>query len=441
MAIALNNTLTKIASVTLGTGQTTVSFTAIPATYTDLVVKFSISTASINCYARFNNSASALYSLQTLRGSGTTADNYVTGASQTEIYFAGCPVTDTFSSSEFYITNYTAATQKSFFLNTVNEANVAAAYMNQLSGSWDSAAAITQIDIVCAAGMSQYSSATLYGVNPVKTQALATGGDIVVNDGTYWYHAFLASGTFRPTVSLSCDVLTIAGGGAGGPNLHGAGGGAGGLVYVTGQSLSAATNYTATVGAGGTSTALNPTPGGNGTNSQFGSVTAAVGGGGGGTLNGTPANGGSGGGGMYNPAGLFGTGTAGQGNNGGIGAGGPSYGAGGGGGAGAVGTAGDATNGRGNGGIGVLTYSSWATATGTGDGGYYAGGGGGSSYVSGSGSPGIGGLGGGSNGSTATATAAMVNTGGGGGGSERASGTGYGGTGGSGIIIIRYAMA
>lgn len=454
MPTALNNTLTKLASVTLGTGQTTISFTAIPQTYTDLVVKFSINSASNNQYIRFNNSSAAIYQLNTLRGNGATADNFVSGANQTELYFMASGIAaDTFGSAELYIANYTSAIFKSCFLNAVGEANTATVYSNQIASSWNSTSAINQIDIVCASGLGQYSSATLYGINPVKTQALATGGDIVTNDGTYWYHAFLASGTFRPSTALSADLLVIAGGGGGGAG-KGGGGGAGGVCNLSSGSFAANTNYSAVIGAGGAGGNFSGAPRGtNGSDTTFFGITGN-GGGGGASDYAAPNNngltGGSGGG--ATRAGTVGAanqgtsgGATGFGFAGGLGINTNPYAGGGGGGSGGAGSAAQSTV-AGGGGVGKSTWSSWLIPTGTGVDGFIAGGGGGAAYGSGidvlGGQGGMGGGGAGGNYltslSTNPGTAGVVNTGSGGGGGAD---SGLGGAGGSGIVIIRYAMA
>jgi hypothetical protein len=258
-------------------------------------------------------------------------------------------------------------------------------------------------------------------------------GGTVNTDGTYWYHTFTGSGTFTPTQSLTADILVVAGGG-GSNNDSPGGGGAGGLLTFTSQSLTA-TNYTCTVGSGGAYAT-------NGDNSQFGSLTACVGGGRGGGNAGAVGNGGSGGGGTGGGTITAGTGTSGQGNNGGAGysAGSP-YGGGGGGGAGAAGNAGRSTS-DGAGGVGatssLINAMGAATSTGQLSGGnyYYAGGGGGNGGLS---TAGVGGLGGGGTGQsvgTTTSTNGTANTGGGAGGGNVTQAR----TGGSGIIIIRYAV-
>ena len=262
--------------------------------------------------------------------------------------------------------------------------------------------------------------------------------------------------TDPPTFNV--NYLVVGGGGAGGSGYRSGGGGAGALRTTYGSSngggsamdsvfsAELSTNYTVTVGAGGTYNS--EANGSNGSNSVFGSITAIGGGGGGGPYavdsDGSNSTGGSGGGGGgYN--GDFGEGgTSGTyGYNGGDGISGPQCG-GGGGGAGAVGKAAtaystDSTGGNGGDGIEV---SITGTAT------YYAGGGSGGNYGTGNKTqPGLGGGGAGGSdytGSYTDAYSGTDNTGGGGGGSSNGTvggSTTQGGAGGSGIVVLRYSNA
>lgn len=234
----------------------------------------------------------------------------------------------------------------------------------------------------------------------------------------------------NPTPTV--EYLVVAGGGGGG--TCGGGGGAGGYRTATQFPVSFGVPIVVTVGAGGTATAGGSTPGVNGSNSVFDSITAIGGGGGASNMSPNAPNGGGSGGGAASAGtgGTGGTGTAGQGNNGGANyASAAKFGGGGGGGAGAAGQNGTISKG-GDGGIGLQSSIS-GTAT------YYAGGGGGGSQQNGGG--GAGGLGGGSSGTgnSSTPTAATANLGGGGGGSGYTTGYTLGGTGGSGVVIIRYS--
>jgi hypothetical protein len=426
-----------------------ITFSNIPQTYTDLKIVYSVRSSVIynEVHFRFNGSSSG-YSALILNGNGTTTTSYTEGS--TEIHGAlSIPsgyTSSTFASGEIYIPNYTASVYKSVSIDSVQENNATLANAQLVAALWSNTTAITSINFFPAtetgtlvAGSTFY----LYGISNVTSGSKATGG-IVSSDGTYWYHMFPYSGTFTPTTAISADVLCIAGGGSGG-TFSGGGGGAGGLVYSASQSLTA-TAYTATIGSGG---AISTGGAGfQGTNSNLTggalSLTAAVGGGGGAGYNGGPyydgTTGGSGGGGIGQGTGTTQngkTGTSGQGNTGGDG--GVQYSGGGGGGAGAAGQTVVTNVKAGDGGVGVNTYLTFANATQTGvNNGYYAGGGGGGPYIAGGMAIGIGGLGGGGSSSTGAGNAGVINTGGGGGGS--AIGSYVSGAGGSGLVIIRYAI-
>lgn len=256
---------------------------------------------------------------------------------------------------------------------------------------------------------------------------------VAVAGQTILKYETVGSSTFKvPTGVTSIDYLIVAGGGGGGKSI-GAGGGAGGLLTATGYTVTPGATLSVSVGAGGAGATTTTAAGVNGTNSIFGAITPANGGGGGtGQSVGFPGGpggsaGGSGGGGARNNTTGGAATPSGQGFAGGSGSDAANaYGAGGGGGAGGAGNPGSGTVG-GSGGIGA---SSSITGTPT----FYAGGGGGgvNAGTSGLGGSGIGGDAGtggfpGGNGA--------AKTGSGGGGSES---TANAGSGGSGIVIVRF---
>jgi len=440
------NTMTKISTVTVGSGgAATIDFTSIPATYTDIVIKYSGRSTAAGNYQnvniKINTDTGSNYTSKLLYGDGSAAGSDTT--TTTFLKFMYIPFSSAtasvFGSGELYFAKYAGSIYKSMIADTVTENNLTgsgSSIIGLTAGLWSDNSAINAITLTPNSGSwAEYSTATLYGIKATTaTTALATGGTITYNGG-YVYHTFLSSGTFTPSQSLVADCLLVAGGGGGG-RYSGGGGGAGGLYY-SGSNLLTATGYTVTVGGGGIASqdaGSGLQAGGNGSNSTFTGLTAAVGGGGGGgDYGGAVAgkNGGSGGGGQGTGGTNYGVGTGSQGNFGSLGlpSGGADYG-GGGGGAGA----GTTTK---NGGVGSSAYSSWGYATTTGQlvSGtyYYAGGGGGGGY----GSPGSGGSGGGATGGNNSA--GTVNTGGGAGGGSVNSGY-NGGIGGSGIVIIRYQV-
>jgi len=330
-----NPNMVAIQTVTVGSGgAASIEFTNIPQTYTDLVIKASLrdtrtDSPVTDVALTFNNSATG-YSMRMIYGDGSSAGSASSsGASRITGFYENTNQTtsNTFSNIEIYIPNYTSSNNKSVSIDGVAENNATTIYSSLVAGLWADSSAITSIKLVPAVGSlsyAQYSTATLYGVTSAAVGAKATGG-IISQDANYFYHTFVASGTFTPTANLSCDYLVVAGGGAGGASggqSHGGGGGgAGGYRTSTGFSTLANTNYTVTVGAGGAGNTT--TKGGDGSNSVFSTITSDGGGGGGyGVDAGTNRqgnNGGSGGGsGSSNSASIAGgTGTSGQGNNGG----------------------------------------------------------------------------------------------------------------------------
>jgi hypothetical protein len=463
----MTTTMQLIAKQTVGAGgAASVTFDNIPNSYTDLKLVMSARATrtgtdiSTSAGVTFNGDNGSYYSDKMIEGGfGSTRSASDSGTRFERFDIPSDDATSsTFSNSEMYIVNYTSTNPKSVSYESVTENNASGAYMYLASGLYNppSNVAIYKITLTAlySSTFSEFSTFYLYGIsNSTTTQAstvpYASGGDVITTDGTYWYHAFLYSGTFTPLKALTADVLVVAGGGGAGGHLSG-GGGAGGLRGLTAQALTSATNYTCTIGSGGTGYAAGgstPTNGGNSSFAGTGLTTINASGGGAGT-NGSGASGGSGGGTAGSSTSAGGTGNTGsyspvEGYNGGAGSGGsePNRIGGGGGGSSETGN----TDAQGFGGDGVSTYSSWGSATTTGQnsGGtyYYAGGGAGSADYNGSATTREGGLGGGGNSvRTVAGVSGTANTGGGGGAGSYNGTQLTGGNGGSGIIIVRYAV-
>ena len=446
------NTFVKISTVTVGAGgSSTISFTSIPQTYTDLKIVISgrtdFAAVASNNSISFNGSATS-FSSKLLSGDGGSVASYTRTDNLNVFLIPGSSATaSVFGNSEIYIPNYTSANNKSFYCDSTTENNATSSYTQLHTGLWSNTAAITSVTLTSQNGnFVQYSTATLYGVANVTatSSAYATGGNRIYTDGTYWYHQFLATGTtaFVPSRNLTVDYLVVAGGGgsaAPSNNDTSAGGGAGGVRCTVGAtggggslesplSLIANTSYTVTVGAGGTGGVSGGDNGVSGSNSVFSTITST--GGGYSAFRAAGVTGGSGSGANGQGVNTAGSGTANQGYAGGTGTFNGSTGtSGGGGGAGQVGN----TAGLGRGGNGITTSISGTSTT-------YGGGGGGASTAASQ----AGGTGGGGTGGYSThnsGTNGTDNTGGGAGGAWAAAGQGASGkNGGSGIVIIRYAV-
>jgi len=392
---------------------------------------------------QFNGDTASNYSGTWVYGQGSSAASS-RNSSQTQMAldnYAATPAVGYPMTVNFSVMNYSNTTTNKTVISRGNDVFASAGETSATVGLWRSTSAITSLTVKGnGANFAVGSTFSLYGIaaEGVSPAAKATGG-YITSDSQYYYHTFLASGTFTPSSTLSCDILTIAGGGAGGRG----GGGAGGLVYLSAQSV-AASAQTITVGGGGAQRTTDGSGLSNaGNNSQFAALTAAVGGG---AAAGYSVNGGTGGsgggagwgGGVYSG----GSATSGQGFAGGNNGTGDC--SGGGGGAGGVGANG-ATGNPALGGVGSSTYSSWGLTTGTGENVsgtvYYAGGGGGSGNTSQADrAGGSGGGGTGKSSTSATPGAGLANTGGGGGGGSGSTAI-AGGAGGSGVVIVRYLKA
>jgi hypothetical protein len=431
-------------SIELSETATSVVFNNIPQTgYTDLKIEVSVRTSAAavneNIMIAFNGST-ANFTARWMFGDGAGLGHSTT-ARIAGFGNANNATSTIYGSSSIYIQKYTSSAPKLYSSDAVLETNAQTAYQGYIAGLWSNNDAITSITLTPQVGPNFLANCTfsLYGISAQGTSPVvapfASGGNIIANDGTYWYHAFTSSGSFAPSKALSCDVVVVAGGGGGGSSIGG-GGGAGGLLEFTAQSLTA-TNYLVAVGAGGASDTV-------GADSRFGALTLVKGGGFGGIYN-TSGNGGSGGGaGASGSSGTGGTAVSGQGNVGGNNVTNDSH-AGGGGGKGAAGQ--NAVSGTsGSGGNGSSAYSAWGLATTTGQNisgtVWYAGGGGGGarSGTRGVGGNGGGGAGGAVSGSGNPGVAGTANTGGGAGGATYISSGFSGGAGGSGIVIVRYAV-
>jgi hypothetical protein len=163
------NTFIKLSTVTVGaSGASSIDFTSIPQTFTDLLL-----VASIRCNVAFGaeefnvqfNGTTTNLSYRRIVGvtntgavnSDTSNLGYVNGNSATA---------SVFSNTQIYIPNYTSSNNKSFSSESVNEDNTTTTRPNFAAGLWSNTAAITSVKLISttSATIMQYSTATLYGI-------------------------------------------------------------------------------------------------------------------------------------------------------------------------------------------------------------------------------------------------------------------------------------
>ena len=169
------NTYTLIEAKTLTTTAASVTFTSIPQTYTDLLLKYSCrstSTAGSDIYAnlriQFNSDTGNNYNGILFFGTGTTSGSgsYTSQSGNLFSYANGNVTTaSTFSNGEVYIPNYTSSNQKVSSVDCVVENNAAAGFTELASERWTGTSAITTIDVVSIYGSHTADSTFyLYGI-------------------------------------------------------------------------------------------------------------------------------------------------------------------------------------------------------------------------------------------------------------------------------------
>lgn len=169
-------TYTPIQTTTLGSAQSTVTFSSIPSTYTDLIlVVNSATTHTLATFVSmlFNSDASTNYSINEMFGTGSTANSSQAG--NTNVAWLGLDVSISTTLGESIITSdimsYRNTSVNKSWLGRVNRASSSLDYpgTNTVSGTWRNTAAITSITVQNTRGGTNYnfatgSSFTLYGI-------------------------------------------------------------------------------------------------------------------------------------------------------------------------------------------------------------------------------------------------------------------------------------
>lgn len=168
----LANTYTLIASSTVGSGGATdITFSSIPQTYTDLLLKVSFRTTSggANYTGEMTiNGTTTGYTGKDITGTGASVTS--NNRNYAFVYIGeingGASTSNTFTNKEIYIPNYTSSNYKSISIDSVFENNATTAYAQLEAILWSNTAAITSLKVFEETNsLAQYSSAYLYGIS------------------------------------------------------------------------------------------------------------------------------------------------------------------------------------------------------------------------------------------------------------------------------------
>lgn len=164
--MAIDNTYQAIATTTLGTTASSITFSSISGSYTDLVLVGSIiGGAGNDCLIRLNSDTGANYSNTSLYGSGTAAASG-RGSNSTFVY-GNITSMDSGEVNTMIMSfnNYSNTTTYKTILNRFNS-TTAGKYVTATVGLWRNTAAINSI-LVTTIGSGDFAvgtSVTIYGI-------------------------------------------------------------------------------------------------------------------------------------------------------------------------------------------------------------------------------------------------------------------------------------
>lgn len=156
-----------IATTTLGSAASSITFSSIPNTYTDLRLVFVAKNVTINddIQFRFNSDSGTNYSWTTLSGNGTTAASS-RSTNNTRLYATseGNLSTAQFGLATMDIFSYAGSTNKTCLI-TGNYDENGSGWLERNVGLWRNTAAITAIEIFSTpTNFAIGTIATLYGI-------------------------------------------------------------------------------------------------------------------------------------------------------------------------------------------------------------------------------------------------------------------------------------
>lgn len=162
------STMTLIAASTVGSGgASTITFSSIPQTYTDLVIVASgrlTSSANSDWILKFNGSSTG-YTQRYMIGTGSSVVSGTQTYGQIGIMGGTATTAGAFNTNYTYIPNYTSSKYKTFTSDDAYETNGTAKYSSFWLNLWANTAAVTSIELSSFYTIAQHTTAYLYGVS------------------------------------------------------------------------------------------------------------------------------------------------------------------------------------------------------------------------------------------------------------------------------------
>lgn len=157
-------TYEKIATTTLGSAASTITFNSIPATYTDIVLIFDgvrTSSGDLDLQLRFNGDTGSNYSDTEIR---SYAGNIYSGRNTNQTFIRAGVLTADRGTLNTHIMNYSNTTTYKTVISRHDSVNTSYG-MNGKSCLWRSTSAINSITLGASAGQFETGAiATIYGI-------------------------------------------------------------------------------------------------------------------------------------------------------------------------------------------------------------------------------------------------------------------------------------
>ena len=161
----------QIATTTLGSATSSVTFSSIPGTFTHLqiraIARATSAVSDLDIIVQFNSDTASNYSSHQLYGDGSSAaSGHFLGTYMTLFYTtAGNALANNFGSAVIDILDYANTNKYKTARSLSGLDNNGNGYALLRSGNWRSTSAITSITLSVSSGnIAQYSSFALYGV-------------------------------------------------------------------------------------------------------------------------------------------------------------------------------------------------------------------------------------------------------------------------------------
>lgn len=153
-----------IATTTLGSSSSSVTFSSIPATYTDLEIVFSgVVTGTGDTGIRFNGDTGSNYGACYLRGNGSSPSSILDSSAT----YAAIAIAAPSGKTQFIkvsVFNYAVSAYKTLFSASQEDNGSTGGWVGRITGLWQSNAQINSFTIFSSNTFNAGLSITVYGI-------------------------------------------------------------------------------------------------------------------------------------------------------------------------------------------------------------------------------------------------------------------------------------